>query len=59
MADVVKPYAHLKNYLEVIYGRKITDAEYEEYKQKLVQYFSVLIEIDQRQKKKSVRGGEK
>lgn len=58
MADVMKPNLHLSDYLEAMYGRKITDTEYEEYKQKLVQYFSILIEIDQRQKRKALGGGE-
>ncbi|KKP92824.1 MAG: hypothetical protein UR98_C0017G0016 [Parcubacteria group bacterium GW2011_GWA1_36_12] len=48
MADV-----KLKAYFEELYGKKLTEAEVLDYKQKLVRFFSLLIEIDQQNKKRS------
>lgn len=54
----MKSASALKDYLEKLAGVKISDSEYQEHKQKLVQFFSLLIEIDKKIKKKE-RGGEK
>lgn len=42
----------LKAFLEQMYGKKLTDAEVKEYKDRLVNFFSLLVEIDTRNKKK-------
>ena len=52
MADTI-PNEKLKNYFEELYGKELTEAEVLEYKQKLVRFFSLLIEIDQQNKKRS------
>ena len=41
----------VKTYFEQAYGRELADEEVVEYKNRLVQFFSLLIEIDQKQKK--------
>lgn len=43
----------LRSFLEQMYGRPISDEELKEYKQRIIDVFSVLIEVDQRNKKKS------
>ncbi len=43
--------AKLKAFLEQMYGKSLTDAEVKEYKERLVKFFSLLVEIDQRKKK--------
>ena len=45
--------SNLKAYFEQLYSKKLTEAEVLEYKQKLVRFFSLLIEIDQQNKKRS------
>jgi len=40
-------------YFEKAYGKKLADEEVLEYKDRLVKFFSLLIEIDQRNKRKS------
>ena len=42
-----------KDYLEKNYGKKLAESEALDYKNRLVKFFSLLIEIDQRNKKKS------
>lgn len=42
----------LKAYFEKLYEKELTEAEVLEYKQKLVSFFSILIEIDQKNKRK-------
>jgi hypothetical protein len=42
----------LKAFLEQMYGKELTDAEVKEYKDRLVKFFSLLVEIDQRTKRK-------
>lgn len=42
----------LKAFLEQMYGKKLTDAEVVEYKNRLVKFFGLLVEIDMRNKKK-------
>jgi len=42
----------LKNFLEPLYGKELPDAEVKEYKDRLVKFFSLLVEIDMRNKKK-------
>lgn len=44
---------NLKNYFEKQYGKQLTDTEVVEYKDRLVKFFSLLIEIDQRNKRKA------
>jgi len=46
------PNTKLKTYFEQAYGKKLTDEEVLEYKDRLVKFFSLLIEIDQRNKRK-------
>lgn len=41
----------LKDYFEKIYGKKLTDVEVVDYKNRIVNLFSLLAEIDQRNKK--------
>jgi hypothetical protein len=43
----------LKTYFEKAYGKKLSDEEVLEYKDRLVKFLSLLIEIDQRNKRKS------
>lgn len=45
-------HERLKAFLEQMYGKELTDAELKEYKDRLVKLFSLLVEIDQRTKKK-------
>lgn len=42
----------LKAFLEQMYGKELTDAEVKEYKERLVKFFGLLVEIDMRNKKK-------
>ncbi|GEM_PF-6760295 len=42
----------LKSFLEQMYGKELTDAEVKVYKDRLVKFFSLLVEIDMRNKKK-------
>ena len=53
MASSITTNQKLKNYFEQAYGKKLTDEEVLEYKDRLVKFFSLLIEIDQRNKRKS------
>ena len=41
------------NYFEKLYGKRLSEAEIKEYKERLVGFFSLLIDIDQRNKRKS------
>lgn len=41
----------IKNFFEQKAGKKLTDIEAVEYKSKLVQFFSLLVEIDQKNKR--------
>jgi len=59
MEEVVKSSEKLRTYIEGIVGRTLTETEFLEQAQKLEQLFSLLIEIDQRQKKKMREGGGK
>ena len=43
----------LKAYFKQTYGKKLTDKEVLEYKDRLIEFFSLLIEVDQRNKRKS------
>lgn len=52
MAEVTRN-ERLKAYFEELYGKELTEAEVLEYKQKLVRFFSLLMEIDQRNKRSS------
>ena len=42
----------LKTFLEEAYGKKLLDDEVSEHKERLVKFFGLLVEIDQRNKKK-------
>ncbi len=42
----------LKEFLEQMYGKELTDEEVKEYKDRIVKFFGLLVEIDQRTKKK-------
>ena len=53
MNQIPVPNEKLRAYFEQLYGKKLTEAEILEYKQKLVRFFSLLIEIDQQNKKRS------
>lgn len=46
----------LKAFLEQMYGKKLSDEEYKEYKERFVKFMGLLVEIDMRNKKK---GGKK
>jgi hypothetical protein len=41
-----------KKFLEQAYGKQLSDVELMEYKNKIIQLFSLLIEIDKQQKNK-------
>lgn len=41
----------LKAFLEQMYGKKLSDEEVKEHKDRLVKFFGILVEIDQRTKK--------
>ena len=43
----------IRKFFENKYGKKLTGGEVVEYKDRLVKFFSLLIEIDQRNKRKS------
>lgn len=43
-----------KRFLEVTYGRKLTNQEAIEYKERLVKFFALLMEVDQKSKRKEV-----
>lgn len=43
----------LKAFLEQMYGHPISDEELKEYKERIIDVFSVLIEVDRRNRKKS------
>jgi hypothetical protein len=45
----------IKNFLEETYANQLTDDEFWEHKNKLVQFFSLLMEIDKKQKQKSAK----
>lgn len=42
----------LKDFLEQMYGRKLSDEEVKEYRERFVKFMGLLVEIDQRTKKK-------
>ena len=42
----------LKAFLEQMYGKQLSDVEVKEYKKRLIKFFSLLIEIDMRNKKR-------
>ncbi len=42
----------LKAFLEQMYGRELSETEVTDYKDKLVKFFGLLVEIDMRNKKK-------
>ena len=43
----------LKIHFEKAYGKKLADEEVLEYKNRLVKFFSLLVEIDQRNKRRN------
>ena len=47
------PDTKLKLFFEQAYGKKLTNKEVLEYKDRLINFFSLLIEIDQRNTRKS------
>jgi len=47
------PNTKLKTYLEQTYGKKLADEKVLEYKDRLAKFFDLLIQIDQRNKRKS------
>lgn len=49
----------LGEYLEKAYGKQLADEEVVEYKDRLVKFFSLIIEIDQKRKSKEVVSNEK
>ncbi|OGC51772.1 hypothetical protein A2982_00635 [candidate division WWE3 bacterium RIFCSPLOWO2_01_FULL_39_13] len=51
--ELVADKQDLKTYLEQVYDRELSEAEYIEYKNRLIKFFSLLMEVDQQQKKKS------
>ncbi len=52
MQQALSKNRRLKAFLEQMYGKELTDAEVKEYKDKLVNFFGLLVEIDMRNKKK-------
>lgn len=42
----------LKDFLEQMYGRELPDEEVNEYKERFVKFVGLLVEIDQRTKKR-------
>jgi len=53
MTNEVKVKSQTTAFLEKTYGKQITDPEAIEYKERLVKFFALLMEIDQRNKKKN------
>lgn len=51
MATADQANKNIKNYFENAYGKELTDAEVAEYKDRVVNLFSLLADIDQRNKK--------
>lgn len=49
----------LTEYLERLYGTKLAETEVLEYKNRLVKFFNLLIEIDQKQRKGVLRNENK
>ena len=48
----------LKTFFEQAYGKQLADEEVSEYKDRLVRFFSLLIEIDQTNKRKGAISNE-
>ena len=44
----------IKTHFEQVYGKTLTDEEVVEYKGRLVKFFTLLVEIDQKNKRKEV-----
>lgn len=55
MSQYNNQFSNIKNFLEQKSGKKITDVEVVKYKNNLVQFFSLLVEIDQQIKRKGVK----
>ena len=49
----------IENYFEQTVSKELPQTKQPEYKDKLVQFFSILIEIDQKSKRKSKENGNK
>lgn len=47
-----KQSSNTKVFFEQAYGKKLTDEEVSKYKNRLVKFFSFLVEIDQKNKRK-------
>ena len=43
----------IRKFLEKAYGKQLTDEEVLEYKDRLVKFFALLVEIDQKNKQKN------
>lgn len=52
MSEALSKDEKLKTFLEQMYGKVLTDEETEEYKNRIVKFFGLLVEIDTRNKKK-------
>jgi len=52
MTNEVKVKSQTTAFLEKTYGKQITDQEAIEYKERLVKFFALLMEIDQKNKRK-------
>lgn len=53
MAQAITSNSRFREFLEDLYEQELSEAEILEYKNNLVSFFSLLIEIDQRNKRKS------
>lgn len=51
MAQINNQSKNIKSFFEQAYGKDLSDAEVAEHKDRLVKFFSLLIEIDQRNKR--------
>ena len=58
MTNTVVANQEIKTHFEQAYGKKLADGEVAEYKDRLVKFFGLLVEIDQRNKSKEVRKNE-
>jgi len=54
MNQTITGNQRLKTYYEKVYGKKLTDLEVNEYQNRIVKLFDLLMEIDQRNKRKKV-----
>lgn len=53
MTEIIATNQKAKEFFEKTYGKKLTEREVSEYKNRLVKFFALLMEIDRRSNRKS------